>query len=46
MEYQDQKVIALEAFREIYDSIDIKVDFVNKEISKNGIEKQKNLIDF
>lgn len=46
MEYQDQKVIALEAFREIYDSIDIKVDFVNKEISKNGIENAKEFNRF
>jgi len=46
MEHQDQKVIALEAFREIYDSIDIKVDFVNKEISKNGIENAKEFNRF
>tara|TARA_R110002126_G_scaffold291587_2_gene453984 strand:+ start:1366 stop:2241 length:876 start_codon:yes stop_codon:yes gene_type:complete len=46
MEHQDQKVIALDLFREIYDSVNIKVDFIKSEVSKNGIENAKEFNRF
>lgn len=46
MEHIEQKAIALKAFKEIYDNVDIKVDFQNKEISKNGIENSTQINRF
>ena len=46
MEHGEQKVIALDIFREIYDSVNIKVDFIKREVSKNGIENAKEFNRF
>ncbi|UAM97275.1 hypothetical protein K8354_13225 [Polaribacter litorisediminis] len=46
MEHRDQRLIAIDIFREIYDLINVKLDFQNKEISKNGIENAKEFNRF
>ena len=47
MDFNDQKNIALQIFKEIYDQVDIKgITFPTKEISKNGIENVKELNRF
>lgn len=46
MEHLEQKVIARDIFREIYDSVNVKVDFVKREVSRNGIENAKEFNRF
>ncbi|MFK8061105.1 MAG: hypothetical protein AB8B78_13575 [Polaribacter sp.] len=46
MEQLEQKAIAREIFREIYNIVDISVSFLKKEISKNGVENLMELNRF
>ena len=46
MEHLEQKVIARDIFREIYDSVNVKVDLIKREVSKNGIENAKEFNRF